>query len=85
MPMMDGAEAELTTEMAEAMGPLGEVSTFTTYHPCCANRVTNIQLLADEINGAIVLPGDEFSVNDRAGKRTSKRLRPGGRDHQRRN
>jgi vancomycin resistance protein YoaR len=70
MPMKDGAEAELTTEMAEAMGPLGEVSTFTTYHPCCANRVTNIQLLADEINGAIVLPGDEFSVNDRAGKRT---------------
>jgi vancomycin resistance protein YoaR len=72
MPMMDGAEAGLTTEMAEAMGPLGEVSTFTTYHPCCANRVTNIQLLADEINGAIVLPGDEFSVNDRAGKRTLK-------------
>jgi len=57
MPMKDGAEAELTTEMAEAMGPLGEVSTFTTYHPCCANRVTNIQLLADEINGAIVGEG----------------------------
>lgn len=70
MPMTDGAEAELTTEMAEAMGPLGEVSTFTTYHPCCANRVKNIQLLADEINGAIVLPGEEFSINDRAGKRT---------------
>ena len=70
MPMKDGVEAEFTTEMAEAMGPLGEVSTFTTVHPCCANRVTNIQLLADEINGAIVMPGDEFSVNDRAGKRT---------------
>jgi vancomycin resistance protein YoaR len=70
VPMMDGAEAELTTEMAEAMGPLGEVSSFTTHHPCCANRVKNIQLLADEIDGAIVLPGDEFSVNDRAGKRT---------------
>ena len=70
IPMLDGTEAELTTEMAEAMGPLGEVSTFTTYHPCCANRVKNIQLLADEINTAIVLPGEEFSVNDRAGKRT---------------
>jgi vancomycin resistance protein YoaR len=70
IPLTDGAEAELTTEAAEAMGPFGEVSTFTTYHPCCQSRVTNIQLLADEIGGAIVLPGEEFSVNDRAGKRT---------------
>ena len=70
IPMTDAAEAELTTEAAEAMGPFGEVSSFTTYHPCCANRVTNIQLLADEIGGAIVLPGEEFSVNERAGKRT---------------
>ena len=70
IPMTDGAEAALTTEAAEAMGPFGEVSTFTTYHPCCQSRVKNIQLLADEIGGAIVLPGEEFSVNDRAGKRT---------------
>jgi vancomycin resistance protein YoaR len=71
IPMTDGAEAELTTEAAEAMGPFSEVSTFTTYHPCCAARVTNIQLLADEIRGAIVLPGEEFSVNERAGQRTT--------------
>jgi vancomycin resistance protein YoaR len=70
IPMTDGAEAELTTEKAEAMGPLGEVSSFTTNHPCCQSRVTNIQLLADEIGGAVVLPGEEFSVNDRAGQRT---------------
>jgi vancomycin resistance protein YoaR len=71
IPMTDGVEAELTTEAAEAMGPFGEVSSFTTYHPCCANRVKNIQLLADEIGGAIVLPGEEFSINERAGKRTT--------------
>jgi len=70
IPMTDGEEAELTTAQAEEMGPLGEVSTFTTRHPCCQSRVTNIQLLADEIGGAVVLPGDEFSVNDRAGQRT---------------
>jgi vancomycin resistance protein YoaR len=70
VPMTDGAEAELTTAGAEAMGPFGEVSSFTTYHPCCAPRVTNIQLLADKIRGAIVLPGEEFSVNERAGQRT---------------
>jgi len=56
--------------MAQDMGPFGEVSTFTTVHPCCQNRVTNIQLLADEIRGALVLPGEEFSINDRAGIRT---------------
>jgi len=70
LPTMLGLEPELTTKMAEAMGPFGEVSTFTTYHPCCANRVTNIQLLAGEIDGSIVMPGETFSVNDTAGKRT---------------
>jgi vancomycin resistance protein YoaR len=70
LPMKDGRAADLTTEMAEAMGPFGEVSSFTTFHPCCANRVVNIQLLADEIGGHWVLPGETFSINDTAGKRT---------------
>lgn len=70
MPMTEGAEAEFTTAMAEAMGPLGEVSTFTTRHPCCQSRVRNIQLLADEIGGSIVMPGETFSINDTAGQRT---------------
>jgi vancomycin resistance protein YoaR len=70
MPTMIGTTPGLTTEMAGAMGPFDEVSTFTTYHPCCANRVTNIQLLADEIDGSIVMPGGIFSINDTAGKRT---------------
>ena len=70
LPMTDGDEAEFTTEMAEAMGPFGEVSSFTTYHPCCQSRVRNIQLLADEIRGSIVMPGEVFSINDTAGQRT---------------
>ncbi|MGI9585243.1 MAG: VanW family protein, partial [Acidimicrobiia bacterium] len=70
LPMTDGAQAAFTTEMANDMGPLGEVSTFTTVHPCCASRVKNIQLLADEIRGALVLPGETFSINDHAGQRT---------------
>ena len=71
MPTMIGVPPALSTEMAEAMGPFEEESTFTTYHPCCANRVTNIQLLAGEIDGSIVMPGETFSVNDTAGKRTT--------------
>lgn len=70
LPMTEGDEAAFTTAMAEAMGPLGEVSTFTTNHPCCENRVKNIQLLADTIRGSIVMPGETFSINDTAGQRT---------------
>lgn len=70
LPMTAGEEAAFTTEMAEAMGPLGEVSSFTTYHPCCQSRVRNIQLLADEIRGSIVMPGEVFSINETAGQRT---------------
>jgi vancomycin resistance protein YoaR len=57
--------------MAQDMGPFGEVSSFTTKHPCCQSRVTNIQLLADAIRGSIVLPGETFSINDTAGERTT--------------
>jgi vancomycin resistance protein YoaR len=70
IPTKVGNRAAFTTEMAQAMGPITEVSTFTTFHPCCANRVTNIQLLADKIDGAIVMPGDTFSINEHVGQRT---------------
>ena len=43
---------------------------FTTYHPCCESRVTNIHLIADAVDGAVVLPGEEFSVNAHVGQRT---------------
>ena len=71
LPIMIGDAPALTTEMAEAMGPFDEVSTFTTTHPCCASRVTNIHLIADEIDGSIVMPGETFSINETAGKRTT--------------
>ncbi len=70
LPMAEGDEAAFTTEMAQAMAPLGEVSSFTTNHPCCENRVRNIQLLADTIRGSIVMPGETFSINETAGQRT---------------
>ncbi len=70
IPTEVGDRAAFTTEMAQAMGTITVVSTFTTFHPCCANRVTNIQLLADEIDGAIVMPGDTFSINEHVGQRT---------------
>jgi vancomycin resistance protein YoaR len=75
-------EPELTTEEAEALGikePVGtttewkgqpQVKSFTTYHDCCAARVTNIHRIADLVRGALVLPGETFSVNGHVGPRT---------------
>ena len=69
-PMEFGAEPAVTTADLEAYGPLTKVSEFTTNHPCCANRVINIQLMADTVDGSIVWPGEEFSINETVGERT---------------
>ena len=69
-PMEFGPEPEITTEQLAAYGPLRKVSEFTTYHPCCANRVHNIHLMADTIDGTVVWPGEVFSVNAVVGQRT---------------
>ena len=49
------------------------ISSFTTYHDCCAARVDNIQRLAQIIDGAVVQPGEIFSVNDHVGERTEEK------------
>ena len=46
------------------------VSTFTTYYTPGQSRNTNIQLIADATDGAIVAPGATFSLNDHVGQRT---------------
>ena len=51
---------------------IGKVSEFTTFHPCCQPRVTNIQRMADLVDGVIVLPGEEFSLNEHVGLRTEE-------------
>jgi hypothetical protein len=46
------------------------IGEFTTYHSCCQSRVTNIHLIADTVDGAVVEPGETWSLNDYVGKRT---------------
>ncbi len=46
------------------------ISTFTTRHQCCQSRVTNIHLIADTVDGAVVEPGATWSLNGYVGKRT---------------
>ncbi len=62
-PFGEGIEAAFTTAAAEAMGEVQFVSEFTTSHPAGQARVTNIHLFADTVDGAVVMPGEEFSLN----------------------
>lgn len=62
-----------TTEEAEKLRITELVSEFTTYYPCCAPRVTNIKRAAELLDGTIILPGKEFSLNGALGKRTEEK------------
>ncbi len=72
LPLAQGVEPGFTTADAEALGITHKVSEFTTFHPCCQPRVTNIQRMADLVDGVIVLPGEEFSLNEHVGFRTEE-------------
>jgi vancomycin resistance protein YoaR len=78
-------EPALTTEAAQGLGvarPVcgnnawrnGVATTagpgFTTYYNPGEPRVTNIHRIADIVDGTLVLPGQEFSMNDVVGQRT---------------
>ena len=72
---LDEAEPELTTEEAEAYGIVEEVGSPgefgpTTRHACCQNRVANIHRIADIVRGAVIPPGETFSINEFVGRRT---------------
>ncbi len=67
-PESVGAD-EGVTEL-EGLGIVEEVSTFTTKHPCCQNRVTNIHRMADLVRGVVIRPGEDFSINGHVGERT---------------
>ena len=66
--------AELTTAEAEALGIRERISSFTTeMGPSSSNRIHNVHLMAEYIDGTIIRPGDTFSFNDRVGPRTVER------------
>lgn len=60
-----------STEWATKLNITELVSSFTTNHPCCQPRVTNIHRAADVINGTILQPGETFSLNGALGPRTT--------------
>ncbi len=63
-------EPARTTEWATKLNITELVATYTTNHPCCQPRITNIHRAADTIDGTIVEPGATFSLNGTLGPRT---------------
>lgn len=49
------------------------VSSFTTPHSCCENRVINIQRMADIVRGYYLVPGQVLSLNEYVGPRTREK------------
>jgi vancomycin resistance protein YoaR len=67
------AQPELSTSRARAMGITRVLGGFTTAYAGTADRIHNLQLGADLIDGALVPPGATFSLNERVGERTLER------------
>ena len=67
-------EPKLSTEVARALGIKRRVSTFTTdMGVSSSNRIWNVHLMADYIDGTIIKPGKTFSFNKVVGPRTPER------------
>jgi vancomycin resistance protein YoaR len=60
--------AAFTTEQAQALGITEEVSSFSTNFTSSASG-TNIRVVAEEVDGALVRPGETFSLNGYTGPR----------------
>ncbi len=65
------SEPQITADEAEALGIKEVVGTFTTKHPCCAPRVTNIHRISDLVRGTVIKPNTRLSINNLVGKRTT--------------
>jgi vancomycin resistance protein YoaR len=67
-------QPDLTTAKAKALGIRQKLTSFTTdMGVSSSNRIHNVHLMADYIDGTLIRPGEVFSFNDVVGPRTSAR------------
>ena len=69
-PLLDGEAPAFTTEEAQAYTELELLASFRTTFPSGEDRVTNIQQIAKDVDGVVVQPGRQWSINDEVGQRT---------------
>ena len=71
---MRPVEAERSTAEAEAMGIVERIATFTTnYTASNKPRNNNIHVLARDLDGLLIAPGDTFDLNAAAGPSTPEK------------
>jgi vancomycin resistance protein YoaR len=67
-------DPDLTTAEANALGIRHKLASFTTQMGVSSsNRIHNVHLMADFIDGTVIRPRDVFSFNDVVGERTAAR------------
>jgi len=67
-------QPDLTTAKANALGIRAKLTSFTTdMGVSSSNRIHNVHLMADYIDGTLIQPGEVFSFNGVVGPRTSER------------
>ena len=67
-------DPDLTTAKAKALGIRRKLVSYTTQMGVSSsNRIHNVHLMADFIDGTVVEPGEVFSFNDVVGPRTAER------------
>jgi len=67
-------DPDLTTAEAHSLGITQKLVSFTTeMGESSSNRIHNVHLMADFIDGTIIKPGEVFSFNDVVGERTAER------------
>jgi vancomycin resistance protein YoaR len=67
-------QSDRTTAAAKALGIRQKLVSYTTQMgESSSNRIHNVHLMADFIDGTIIEPGQVFSFNDVVGPRTSER------------
>jgi vancomycin resistance protein YoaR len=71
---LGGRQPELTTAKANALGIHRKLVSFTTeMGVSSSNRIHNVHLMADFIDGTVIGPGKIFSFNDVVGPRIAER------------
>lgn len=64
-------DPEFTTEDAEKADVDTVISEFSTPYNSEPNRDTNLRVASKKISGTVLLPGEQFSLNETLGKRTA--------------
>ncbi|NAZ88293.1 VanW family protein, partial [Kineococcus indalonis] len=68
-----GVAPALGTQELQSLGIVEQISTFTTNLTADRARTENIRIASAAVDGTLLRPGQEFSLNDTVGERTAAR------------